>query len=89
MANPPGSITTQSYVVSVDPEFIPNRRCRDWFWKLPTSWDLPKATVSALIALGETLVLNGPGMKDYLMAENIPVPSSPNFSAACKPAWNG
>lgn len=78
---------THPYIVSVDAEFIPDRACRLWFWKIATSWALPQKTVDALIALGRTLVLNSPGMKDYLNLENITPPSTPDFSVACREAW--
>jgi len=83
----PITMQTQPYIVSVDAEVIPDRVCREWFWKIPTTWKLPNSTIGALVALGRTLVLNSPGMKDYLAAEHIAPPSAPDFSEACAEAW--
>ncbi len=86
-AYPEVNVKTQPYIVSVDAEFIPDRECREWFWKIPTTWELPNKTIHALIALGRTLVLNSPGMKNYLEAEHITPPAAPDFSKPCSEAW--
>lgn len=82
-----GLPAVQSYLVTVDFEFIPDATCRQWFWTRPTSWNLPPATVSALEAAGRALVLLSPGLRAYRQAVGAPPPGPVDFAAACAPAW--
>jgi NTE family protein len=81
-------LRTKALIVTVDFEFIPDQRCRNWYWALGTNWHLSNATVDALIALGRTLVKLSPALRDYIGPTAAATIPPQDFSAACHLAWD-
>lgn len=64
-------------VVPVDFDYLVDKACRQNFHSIATSWSLPANQVDALIALGETMVLQSPALQKLTadMGGAVPPPS--------------
>jgi NTE family protein len=73
-------------VVMVDFDFIADPGCRRHFQGMATSWTLPGAEVSELIALGRAMVLQSPDYKAIVAALGGTVPAAtPSVEEICRP----
>jgi NTE family protein len=74
-------------VVSIDFEMIPSAACRDYFWKLGTSWGLPPADIDRLMALSRAVVHASPNLKSFYRQVTGSVPAAlttpVSFATAC------
>lgn len=52
-------------IVTIDFEMIPNKQCRDAFWRLGTTWTLPEQVISDLITLPKILLSRSEELKAF------------------------
>lgn len=52
-------------IVAIDFEMIPNKRCRDAYWQLGTSWTLDRAAIDKLILLPKVMLRRSPELREF------------------------
>jgi len=68
---------TARAVVPIDFDYLIDAKCRQDFHDIATSWTLPSPQVDALIALGETMVLQSPALQQFVarLGGTVPPPT--------------
>jgi hypothetical protein len=71
-------------VVAIDFDAVPIRGCRDYLWRIGTSWTLEKKDIERLIELPKILLARSHELGDFYMAKAVAARStSEGFATVC------